>query len=200
MVERIEINLLPAEYRVHLTRFYLQREILIPLLIFLAVVLFFGGWTFWLNTQIGILSRNITETEEEIARNKHILVEINKQEEHRKLVQQKIRALQRIDVNREKWIRLQEVFCEKLPEVTWVEKIEERKDRPNSLEVEGKTYSFSEVALYMSALTESEFINSVDLVNIEQIGGAEKIFRFVIICQINPDARLQSIVNRKNKR
>lgn len=197
MVERIEINLLPAEYRIHLTRFYLQREILIPLLIFAGVFLFFGGWTFWLNTQIGTLANKITDTEEQIARNKHILVEISKQEEQKKLVQQKIRALERIDVNREKWIRLQEVFCEKLPEVTWVDKLEERKDKSNTLEVDGKTYSFSEVALYMSALTESEFVNSVDLVNIEQIGGTDKIFRFVILCQINPDARLQSITDRK---
>jgi len=197
MVERIEINLLPAEYRIHLTRFYLQREILIPLLIFAGVFLFFFFFSFWLNTQIGTLANKITDTEEQIARNKHILVEISKQEEQKKLVQQKIRALERIDVNREKWIRLQEVFCEKLPEVTWVDKLEERKDKSNTLEVDGKTYSFSEVALYMSALTESEFVNSVDLVNIEQIGGTDKIFRFVILCQINPDARLQSITDRK---
>jgi Tfp pilus assembly protein PilN len=197
MIERIEINLLPAEYRIHTSRFYLQREILYPLIALTIVVIVMGVWTFMLDTSISSFAKKITNTEQEIARNKPILTEINKQEEQKKLVQQKIRALERIDVNREKWIRLQEVFCEKLPEVTWVDKIEERKDAENTLAVDGKTYSFSEVALYMTALTESEFVNSVDLLNIEQIGGGEKIFRFIILCKINPDARLQSITDRK---
>lgn len=197
MIERIEINLLPAEYRVHTSRFYLQREILYPLIALTIVVTVMGVWTFMLDTSISSFAKKIANTEQEIARNKHILTEINKQEEQKKLVQQKIRALERIDVNREKWIRLQEVFCEKLPAVTWVDKIEEQKDAENTLAVDGKTYSFSEVAFYMTALTESEFINSVDLLNIEQIGGAEKIFRFIILCKINPDARLKSITDRR---
>lgn len=197
MIERIEINLLPAEYRIHTTRFYLQREILYPLILLTLVVMVMAGWTFTLDTAITSLSRKIDRTEQQIAKNKHILVEISKLEEQKKLVQMKIRALERIDVNREKWIRLQELFCQKLPEVTWIEKIEERKDAANTLEVAGKTYSFSEVAIFMSALTESELITTVDLVNIEQIGGSEKIFRFTILCRVNPDARLRSIVDQR---
>ncbi len=194
MIEKIEINLLPAEYRIHTTRFYTQREILYPLLFLIAVVIAMAVGTFYLDAQIIGLQNKITRTTQEIAKKKHILIEIKKLEEQKKLVQMKIRALERIDVNREKWIRLQEVFCQKLPEVTWVEKIEERSDTSRVLGVEGKTYSFSEVAMYMSRLTESEFITSVDLINIEQISSADKIFRFSIQCKVNPDARLEQHV------
>ncbi len=196
MIEQIAINLLPAEYRVHTSRFYLQKEILFPLLVLAVLLLGMTGWTLWLDTEINGYKKKIEKTEDEIAKNKHLLVEIQQLERQKKLVQQKIKALERIDVNRNKWIRLQEVFCQKLPEVTWLDKVEERKDTSRVLEVEGKTYSFSEVALYMSALTESEFINTVDLVNIEQVGGAEKMFKFVILCKVNPDARLRSITER----
>jgi hypothetical protein len=48
----------------------------------------------------------------------------------------------------------------------------------------------------MTALTENEFISSVDLVNIEQIGGAENIYRFIILCKVNPDARLGGFAGR----
>jgi Tfp pilus assembly protein PilN len=192
MIEHIEINLLPAEYRVHLTRFYLQREILYPLLGLILVVLFLIGWTISLDTTISTAQRKIDNTVLEINKNKHILTEITQLEEQKMIVQEKIRALERIDVNREKWIRLLEVLCEKLPEVTWLDKIAERNGAPQILEVEGKTYSFSEVAQFMSLLTESEFVSSVDLVNIEQVSVVDKIFKFILVCTLNPDARLNS--------
>ncbi len=136
MLERIEINLLPAEYRVRTTRFYTQREILYPLLFMIVAIIAMAVWTFYLDTQIIRLQKNIDRTEQEIANNKHIKVEIRKLEEQKKLVQMKIRALERIDVNREKWIRLQEVFCQKLPYVTWIEKIEEKSDTASVLAVD----------------------------------------------------------------
>jgi Tfp pilus assembly protein PilN len=166
------------------------------------IVLFFGlgVWTWSLNSDIAGYSQKIADLREKIAKNQNILDEINSLKEQKKNLQEKIRALERIDVNREKWIRLQELFCQKLPEATWVERLDEKSDTIvggdalTVLEIEGKTYSFSEVALYMSRLMEAESIKGVELVNIEQIDNKDKIFRFIIICKVNPDIRLRAVL------
>lgn len=185
MIERIEVNLLPAEYRVHTRRFYLQREIIYPLIIIGSVFVVFTWWTLWLTQETHQYENLIAQKEMEIAQNKHILDEIKNLEEQEALLEKKIRALERITINREKWIRLQEIFCKKLPLGTWLDRMEEK---GAILEIDGKTYSFSEVAQYMASLTETEYVAAIDLIRIEQIDAADRLFRFSIHCHINPDA------------
>ena len=200
MIERIEINLLPAEYRIHTRRIVLKREIIYPAIIVIIMLCSLAVWTWDLDAEINKFTEMIIDTKDKIARNQSILDEINSLKEQKRIIQNKIRALERIDVNREKWIRLQEIFSQKLPEGTWIDRIDEKGDTLrvqgeviSLLEVEGRTFSFSEVALYMSRLTESENIRNVELVNIEQIDGKQKVFRFMIICSVNAEIKLKNV-------
>jgi Tfp pilus assembly protein PilN len=190
MIERIEINLLPAEYRIHKKAFKLKREVVYPLLGVVIIGIGLLSWTATLQASIGQYKSEIRAIQQQIALNKPIQNEINKLREDKLTIQGKIRALERISVNREKWVKLMEEISQRLPDYTWIISIKEESSSPPVLHIEGRTFSFPEVANYMSSLKESVYITSVDLSNIEQVDPIEKVYRFAISCVINPDANL----------
>jgi Tfp pilus assembly protein PilN len=187
MMERVEINLLPAEYRIHRRTLKISREIVYPLLG--LVILFFGLWSYTLSLdgRIHRLRGEIAGIDNAIVSNKHVLNEINLLKADKTTIQEKIRALQRINVNREKWVRLLEIFCERLPGFTWLTSITEAGGATPTLKVDGMTFSFQEVANFMSKLSESGYITSVDLIDISQSEGGDSPYHFSISCTLNPD-------------
>ena len=62
--------------------------------------------------------------------------------------------------------------------------------------IEGRTYSFPEVANYMTRLAQSDCIKSVDLSGIEQ-KDALKTFSFIISCKINPEAEMDNVSSQE---
>ena len=116
--------------------------------------------------------------------------------EEKKTREQKIQALNRIDVNRERWVRLQEILCKTLPEQMWLASIAESNQNPPILDIKGRTYSFPEVAAYMSNLDETDYVAVVDLSDIAQNNNA-KWFDFSISCKLNPDAGMKRAHSRE---
>jgi Tfp pilus assembly protein PilN len=57
--------------------------------------------------------------------------------------------------------------------------------------IEGRTFSFPEVANYMTRLSESNYIKTVDLSGIEQ-KDALKTFSFIISCKVNPEVEMDN--------
>ncbi|MBN1604668.1 MAG: PilN domain-containing protein [Chitinispirillaceae bacterium] len=192
MIERIEINLLPAEYRVHKRSFKLKREVVYPLLGAAIIGVGLLSWTVTLQSSISQYNNEIRTIKQQISLNKPIQNEINKLREDKITIQEKIRALERISINREKWVRLMEELSQRLPDYTWILSVREDGSTPPILHIEGRTFSFPEVANYMSSLKESVYVTSVDLSNIEQIDTKEKLYRFEISCVINPDVQLDN--------
>lgn len=193
MIERIEINLLPAEYRVHKRTLKIPRSIVYPVLGLIILLFGAGSASVYMQNKADSLEDEIASIEREIQANKHIQAEINKLRADKKEVELKIRALERINVNREKWVRLMEVFSGSLPHYSWLISIREDVGSASKVSVEARTYSFHEVASYMSKLEQSEFITAVELTEIEQMAGAAKgrsVYRFSISCTVNPDAKL----------
>jgi Tfp pilus assembly protein PilN len=192
MIERVEINLLPAEYRVHKRGIRISRAIVYPVLGLVVLGFFLLSWTIGLDSQIHQLRGDILSINDMIQKNSYIKDQINRLRSDRSVIQEKIVALERINVNREKWVRLMEILCQRVPDFTWVVSIDEKDQTPPLLAIEGRTLSFPEVANFMSRLSESEFIRSVDLSSIEETREAIKMFRFNISCTINPDVRLET--------
>jgi Tfp pilus assembly protein PilN len=174
MIERIAINLLPAEYRVHKKTL---RFLLGVALLWSALMV----WDFQLDTSINRVKNEIAATEQSIRANKPIKDEIVRLRESKNVVQGKIVALEQISVDKAKWVRLMEVLCQRLPEYTWINSCDERE---GTLLIEGNTFSFPEVANFMSRLSESPYIQGVDLSGIEERGQA-KTFWFSISCRLN---------------
>ena len=181
MIERIAINLLPAEYRVHKKTLRLHREVVYPLL---GVGLGWCGlmaWDFTLDNSINQVKNDLGTTEQSIRANKPIKDEIIRLKDSKNVVQGKIIALEQISVEKAKWVRLMEVLCQRLPDYTWINSCDEK---DSSLIIEGSTFSFPEVANFMSRLSESPYIKSVDLSGIEE-RGVSKIFWFSLSCRLN---------------
>jgi len=194
MIERVEINLLPAEYRVHKRGIRVSRDVFYPVLALLIVVAILIVTTVTLNAQIVQRKNDIANVENMIRANGYIKEQIGKLKADRAVIQEKIVALERISVNREKWVRLMEILCQRLPDFTWIVSVDEKPQTPPVLAVEGRTLSFPEVANFMSKLSESNYIRGVDLSGIEETQEATKLFRFTISCTINPDAQLEQAV------
>ncbi len=192
MIERVEINLLPAEYRVHKRSIRLSRAIVYPLLGLVVLGFFLLSWTIGLDSQIHQIKGDLLNVNEMIRKNSSIKDQINKLRADRSVIQEKIVALERINVNREKWVRLMEILCQRIPDFTWIVSVDEKDQNPPVLALEGRTLSFPEVANFMSRLSESEFIRGVDLASIEETKDALKTFRFNISCVINPNARIET--------
>jgi len=190
MIDRIEINLLPAEYRVHRRSVDVPRSLVYPILGIIIFVCAAGLYTLYMRDQEAKLRDDVAALEAEIKANAHIQAEMNKLREEKKITEEKVKALQRISVNREKWVRLLEVLSGKLPPYTWLVSVKE--EGAGNLSVEARTYSFPEVAYYMTRLEENEYIARVDLAGIEQVAGPEgrKAYRFSINCAVNKDAGL----------
>ncbi|HMA65077.1 MAG: PilN domain-containing protein [Fibrobacterota bacterium] len=195
MIERIEINLLPAEYRFHKRKFRIQREMIYPLLgvILTGVVLVF--WTLFQENSISYNNGQISFLSQQIEQNRPIQNEINMLRSDKMAIQEKIRALERISVSREKWVKLMEELSGRLPQYTWLLSVKEENTIPPVLSIEGRTYSFPEVANYMSNLKESKYISSVGLTDIEQISSKEKMYKFSITCSLNQDVNMTPVQN-----
>ncbi|MDR2578512.1 MAG: PilN domain-containing protein [Chitinispirillales bacterium] len=194
MIERIEINLLPAEYRVRKKTIKIPRAAIYPALLLLVLVVLMALYTIYLRDQEAELNQSIETITKEIQANRHIQQEINTIRSEMQTTEQKIRALERITVDREKWVRLLEILSNSLPSYTWLVSVREEAGPPERLNIEARTYSFPEVAHYMTRLEESDYIKEVALTGIEQIQGADRMmYRFNIICALDGEIGLSAL-------
>ena len=192
MIERIEINLLPAEYRVHRKQFQIKREVAYPLMIAAIIGLVILLVSLGLQNSLRISHNELKAIQQSINQNRPIQNEINQLQVQKRTIEQKIKALEMIDVNREKWVRLMEELSKRLPPYTWISSVKEVHSTPPSIHIDGRTHSFPEVANFMSNLTECKYILSVDLSRIEQISSSDRLFTFAISCALNTDAYLDT--------
>ncbi|MFP4163148.1 MAG: PilN domain-containing protein [Chitinispirillaceae bacterium] len=191
MIEKIEINLLPAEYRVHKRKIKLSRAVVYPVLGLLVLGVSAALFSIYLQNKVDVYEGEIENLNREIKRNSHIQTEINKLRQDKNIIDEKILALERININREKWVRLLEVMSNSLPSYSWLISVKEELGPPSVLKMEGRTYSFPEVAHYMTKLKNNDYISDVELSDIEQVSGqGRRVYRFTISCTVNPDVNL----------
>jgi Tfp pilus assembly protein PilN len=187
MVDRIEINLLPAEYRVHHRTIRVPRWVFYPLLGLALLGAWLSLWSMVLDAQVSALGKESSDLDVKIQENRHIEHEINELKADRRQVVQKIQALERISVNRARWVRLLEVLSQNMPGYTWLVSIDEKDSAAPVLSIEGRTFSFPDVAEYMAKLKGSPYVLGVDLADIEQIAGNDRLYKFNIAVATNPN-------------
>ena len=72
MIERIEINLLPAEYRIHKKSIKIGREVAYPLIALAVVGIGLALWTLTLQNSISGLRNEVAALDQEIKQNRPI--------------------------------------------------------------------------------------------------------------------------------
>jgi Tfp pilus assembly protein PilN len=183
MIERIEINLLPAEYRIRKRSLRIPRTIIYPAVVILALAVAAGIATIHMNNKEADLAADIERINKEIQANRHLQADINRIREEKRVTQQKIEALEQISVDREKWVRLLEMLSGNLPAYSWLISVREEAGPPARLAIEARTFSFPEVAHYMSRLEAHDLISEVQLSGIEQVQWQDRrAYKFTINC------------------
>ncbi|MCL2219830.1 MAG: PilN domain-containing protein [Chitinispirillia bacterium] len=183
MIERIEINLLPAEYRMRKRTINIPRSIVYPAVALVALLICAALYTLYMKDKESRLNEEIAAINKEIEANKGLQKELNELRENKRITESKIAALKQISVDREKWVRLLEMISGGLPSYSWLISVREEAGPPQWLALEARTYSFPEVAHYMSRLESHELVESVTLTGIEQIDGPDrKVYRYTLNC------------------
>lgn len=192
MIGKIEINLLPEEYRIRKRSIIIPRALVYPAVVFVALLIGMGLETIRLNDDESRLRGDVAAIKKEIEANRHLQADIDRQRASKNATEEKIRGLERISVDREKWVLLLETLSSSLPSYSWLISVREEMGPPVRLAIEARTYSFPEVAHYMSRLEESDYVSGVELVLIEQIQGQGRMmYRYSITCTLDSDAGIR---------
>lgn len=176
MIEKIEINLIPAEYVVREKKFSINLGLMGPILISLGLICISMIWLNAVSSQVSQEEIKIANVEREIRANKTIQDEIKTLEASQAEMRLKVTGLKSINVNRAKWVDAFELYADILPENTWFTAIEE--DTVGTVKVSGVTEADAEVGQLMNRLFATPNVAGVNLVEMKEVsrGGRQRSF------------------------
>jgi Tfp pilus assembly protein PilN len=190
MALMIEVNLLPAEFRVSRNEYAWvgDRRVVYSTLAF--IILIAVGWMGWLTLEASLASTrsHIDALHKEIQSYDTVKTQIKKLEDLKAKQDAKNQSLRSISVSKKRWIRLLEDLNASVPPHTWIISIKEEGD--DKIAIVGRTYVFQEVAQLMMQLERRPFFDVPALDNIEQVSvTADKsttpAFAFTLHCPLN---------------
>ncbi|MDR0304867.1 MAG: PilN domain-containing protein [Chitinispirillales bacterium] len=179
MIEKIEINLIPAEYITQERHFSADPATVISLIVSIVLSLAALIWSSFLSSGISRENEKIANIEREIEANKTIQTEIKTLETKQSEMRAKVNGLKSVNINRTKWVDAFELYASVLPENTWLTSIEEAEDE-TSVNVNGVTEADAEVGQIMSRLASSPLVSGVVLVEMKDAGNNGQLKNFSI--------------------
>ena len=191
-MSRIEINLLPVQYRRKRVRVdrILCRRVVWPTIAFLILLVAGIGWSMNLTMDRDRLEGELDTIKKTIASKQSLLDEIKKLEADKAVIQRKNDALRSIQVSRQRWIVIFENLSYVLPENTWITGIDEKNGR---LEMTAVTFQFSDVAQYMTELQKQVAITNVRLKKVRTVKVAKaQGFEFSLSIGLAKDINLNA--------
>ncbi len=177
MVEKIEINLIPHEYRVRTRRFTIKKDILIPIVISGVLIGAMGMWNTILTGRINSVHEDTGRIENEIKAFAPVKREIEKLGQEQRTMETKIAGLKQINIVRDKWVRLFELYCKVIPANSWLTQITEN---GATINIKGETNAFGEVGQLMVQLSSDSSVSSVKLLEVKGKGATGKSHTFAI--------------------
>ena len=190
-MQKIELNLLPLEYRVSKMdhSWVLDRKIMYPLFTLILLVVVCMLLTITMKQGIAEKEAKIVVYNKNINKLKPILNDIKELEKTLKTRQKKTKALKSIQVSKAKWIALFEDISTIMPSNMWLTEINESKVDANVISLKGVTFNFSDVSSYMLNLERQQSFHKVKLMSILTIKqqGGTTAYQFEMICNLNID-------------
>ena len=191
-MSRIEINLLPVDYRRKRVRVdrILCRRVVWPTIALLVVIVLGVAYTMNLTMERDETLTDLETIEKTIASKQKLLDEIKKLEADKAVIQRKNDALRSIQVSRQRWIVIFENLSYVLPENTWITGIDEKNGR---LEMTAVTFQCSDVAQYMTELQKQVAITNVRLKKVRTVKVAKaQGFEFSLSIGLAKDINLNA--------
>ncbi len=189
---RLEINLLPAEYRSTKTdlSWLSDRRVVWPSVLLLVAAA--AGFLLFshISETIGDLESDLDRVKTEVEKERPLLAKIKQLDEKLGVIAQKNKALKSIQVSKKRWVILFENISAVLPPNMWLISLSQLST--NEMELRGVTRDFSEVAEYMVRLEQQVSITNVTLVTISTTKVQdEDTYNFTIKAVINQDLGLE---------
>ena len=191
-MSRIEINLLPVDYRRKRVRVdrILCRRVVWPTIALLVVIVLGVAYTMNLTMERDETLTDLETIEKTIASKQKLLDEIKKLEADKAVIERKNAALRSIQVSRQRWIVIFENLSYVLPENTWITGIDEKNGR---LEMTAVTFQFADVAQYMTELQKQVAITNVRLKKVRTVKVAKaQGFEFSLSIGLAKDINLNA--------
>lgn len=190
MALMIEVNLLPAEFRVSRNEYAWLGDRRVVYSVLALLVVFGVAWMGWLTLQATLASTqsSIETLQKEIKSYDTVKTQIKALEELKAKQDAKNQSLKSISVSKKRWVRILEDLNASVPSHTWILSIKEEGD--DKIAIVGRTYVFQEVAQMMMQLERRPFFDVPALDNIEQVAvpgaekGASNAFAFTLHCPL----------------
>lgn len=189
---RLQINLLPAEYRrtkADLSWVSDRRIIWPTMLLVVAAAVAFLLFSH-ISETISDLETRLNFVKAEVEKERPLLTKIKQLDSKLAVIAQKNKALKSIQVSKKRWVILFENISSVLPPNMWLLGLSQI--AVDQMELRGVTRDFSEVAEYMVRLEQQVSISSVTLQTITTMKlDGEDSFNFTIKANINEDLGLE---------
>ena len=181
----ISVNLLPKEERTPVTGLGVppRREFLLPLGIILAVIVPLGAMFLLQTTKLNTLKSDIAVAEQESRRLKPQIQKINQLMRKREELNLKLNLVRNLNRERTVLVQLLDELALQLPAHLWMTKFIQ--NGPQSLTLEGRTFSNLVVADLMSRLERTDLYTNVDLTVAErELIEEEPVIKFALTTRL----------------
>ncbi len=132
MVERIEVNLIPNEYRVHSKKITVPQDIVISVIVTtLLIAASFSVW-YWKAQEVDLITERIEVVTRDINNEKPVEDEIKQLKESQSAFKAMHQGLMSIKVDQGIWISLLETYCRELPQNSWLTEITGKEKVPEA--------------------------------------------------------------------
>lgn len=175
----IKINLLP--YREREKKEGVTRQIVIIVISSVVFLLAIGSFQLYLVTSTSNLERDVKIQEEELARLKKTIVDIEQYKLNMATLQKKLAIINALEENRLAPVKMLDELSLVVPvKEVWLDKISEK---GTEITMEGMARNNIAVAHFMKNLSVANFVKAVDLISTreKEIAGI-KLQQFVITC------------------
>jgi len=188
----MEINLLPSEFKqskLNLS-WLLDARIIWSTFALVLVASILSLLYYHVTETTNDLRTAVEQTKQTIERERPLLDKIAELEQKQKAIKEKSEALRSIQVSRKRWVIMFEDFSTVLPPGTWITGITQE---GNVMNINCATWNFSEVALYMLKLEQTESVTNVSLTNINAVkNNGEDAYNFSLKVGFNPNLGLET--------
>jgi len=176
----IKINLLVA--REERKKESVRKEVTVFILV-LALVLAGIGFVQWASSrQREDLITQIRNAEAELQRLERIKREINKAKANKKILQEKLNIIEKLNTNRTRPVVIMSLLASKIPDKMWLKSLDKKDEK---LTLQGVALDDETIANFMKQLQQSNIFAAVELVVTERVT-VEKLNlkKFTMICTI----------------
>ena len=180
MVEFIEISLLPEEYQVN-DGLKLDKNMVLAFVgALVLIIVAFSAFLFF-NSKLESTKAELARVEAEIKAKKPIQQRILELEKKQQQLTAKRDGLKKINVQRDKWVRILEIYPQALPANSWLLDITEGSvGNVPQMTLKGKSGAFGEVGQFLARLGSDTAVGDVALHEVKEIRSGSDEVSFTI--------------------